>query len=396
MTGARKIFIVDPQPSTQIICLADAMAVEFDCQVIFLVSSLSVRIYIPPRFKAYNISQLKYLSEQKQLDFFEGVLFCMLYNDLRQINVDNKVFFDRYNIPCLFVERGFFRGTFCQADWQGCNSRSSFAERGQGAFIYSRKQLDNIFRIKNNERPINRAITTFFVRLQFIIFLIAASIEDIALGSKISRRMGVTGYAKQFYRSFFGRRRWEHITAQSKLPSITLFLQLESDTQFLNNGIYGSNEDLVVEFLQLAKYKDFNPIIITHPNEVSDLSYLKAIGFNPGKLKKSTEGRFLALNSTAIFENFLQGNLCCTVLKTWYSYAFEVPAKLTLPNSVDYLLRDNAISRRPAMKIENLEEVFFSGSLPGDLLDRNHELANLAAKILKESLAKQVHRNRKS
>lgn len=382
----KKIYITDPQPSTQIICLADALQQVFDCQVIFLISSLASRVYIPLRFSIKKINRLEELKGEEMLSFLDGTLFCIMYNDLRSINEANKAFFIKHELPCLFIERGFFRGVFCQADWVGCNVRSSFAEGGEGAFEYSAQQLNNIFQIKRNESTIKRKFNNLICNLTFAVFLVTATIENFLHMSMVRQRMGPLGYIKQFFKAFLTRRQWEFKNSRRHLPSITLFLQLETDTQFQNNGLYTTNEQLVSDFIDLAHNKRFNPIVVPHPNDISSLAYLQTMELTSKKFNAQGTGGFVALNSTAIFEKHLKGDSCCTLLKTWYSDAFNVSVCSTLSSGVDYLLRDQTLERQTVSSIEKLDPVLFSGSLPGDLLDRNKELAFFAANALKKSL----------
>lgn len=388
----KKIYITDPPPSTQIIFLADALKQVFDCQIIFLVSSLASRVYIPSRFSIRKINQLEDLKGEERLSFLDETLFCIMYNDLRSINKENKAFFIKHDLPCLFIERGFFRGVFCQADWVGCNVRSSFAKGDQGSFEYSEQELDDIFQIKRNESAIKRKFNNLICHLTFAVFLVSASIENLLLASMVRQRMGPLGYIKQFFKSLFPRRQWEFKNIRRDLTSITLFLQLETDTQFQNNGLYTTNEQLVSDFINLAHNKKFNPIVVPHPNDVSCLEYMQTMELAPRKFVPKDTGGFVALNSTAIFEKYLKGGSCCTLLKTWYSDAFNVSVCSTLASSVDYLLWDQTLERRAELSIEEFDPVLFSGSLPGDLLDRNRELAFFAAHVLKKSL---IARNEK-
>ena len=386
-SGDRPIILVfDPFPSLYPTRLAQNLAKKYDFDT-YIVSNLQTHSEIYRKLIGLTVIS------NKGIDLIRSrVILCIVYSDQRPQWKLYKKYFE--NIKTIFLERGLLRGDFCQASFNGVNSRSGLGQRKLGDF---RERLPEYPEINRNTD-----MYCFFERgfgyKFFIIILIFFGFIEIKLmdflGKKNLFHQNLSLF--RYLNRFIKKASYIEIKKSDKFPTLLVALQLESDTQFQEQSLFESNKEFVTYLLTVIENRSINLCIKRHPNDINRLKDYLNYGNNKLNIKYNTTLQYnyvAALNSTFALEALLAKKKVFTFGASAYLYPEEKICHLALfedwicqveTENVTTLGSGSATvaGNKMAESKSRFLSWLMTNSLPGDLLNYRRSQLDLAVDII--------------
>lgn len=375
------VYLVDPFPSYQLFLLASKLSSILGVKLKIIAPSKIYYLIYP---SATIVRGIESEGNRSVLDMLrEGGNIILSYGDSRPLikNILSEVGIFDCNV-FLFFERGFVRRYYCQCSSTGVNSRASILKNGVGDFSYD-LSMYQIEESDANSDPQNSILflkKTLYNFLCLIVLVYVKMIKSKSFYGKTSLWV----YFRRHFPYFKPSHSYLSFNLQSKENmNVLVGLQLESDEQFRSAGLFQNNLEFLSLLRTISSRLDVGIVCKIHPNDV-DFPFKECInlGWSIENSSPVKSELFLTINSTLGFELAGQGWSIATLVRCWYTDVARIPNfEGNIGLAISSLVGGEIVA-------EGIDvSLLLSGSLPGDLLEFDHNRAEVSALIIAEWLS---------